>query len=88
MKILLDEGYQFGLGVFETIAIEKNRPLFLDWHLERMSHSLRELGISQTVTERQVMAYLVSHRTDRAALKIMVSEKNILFTMRPNPYTA
>ncbi len=88
MKILLDEGYQFGLGVFETIAIEKNRPLFLDWHLERMSHSLRELGISQTVTERQVTEYLVSHRTDRAALKIMVSEKNILFTMRSNPYTA
>lgn len=87
MKILLDEGYQFGLGVFETIAIEKNRPLFLDWHLERMSHSLRELGISQTVTERQVTEYLVSHRTDRAALKIMVSEKNILFTMRSNPYT-
>ncbi|HCT92864.1 MAG TPA: branched-chain amino acid aminotransferase [Lachnospiraceae bacterium] len=88
MEIVLDDGYQFGLGVFETIAVEKSRLLFLDWHLERMAHSLRELGIRQTVTKRQVTEYLTSHRTDRAALKIMVSDKNIVFTMRPNPYTA
>lgn len=88
MEIVLDEGYQFGLGVFETIAVENSRPLFLDWHLERMTHSLRELGIRQTVTKRQVTEYLASHRSDRAALKIMVSEENIVFTMRPNPYTA
>ena len=86
MEIILDDGFQFGLGVFETIAIEKGRPLFLDWHLERMRGSLGELGIRQTVTERQVTEYLTSHQADRAALKIMVSEKNILFTMRPNPY--
>ena len=31
-----DEGYFFGLGFFETIAVKKGRPLLLDWHLERL----------------------------------------------------
>lgn len=87
MDIQLDEGYQFGLGIFETVAVERGVPLFLHWHLERMDGSLRELGIQQRVTERQVEKYLLSYKTERAALKIMASEKNIVFTRRPNPYT-
>ena len=42
MQITLDEGYQFGLGVFETVALECGRPVFLDWHLERLGVSLKE----------------------------------------------
>lgn len=87
MQITLDEGYQFGLGVFETIAVEQAHPLFLDWHLERMKHSLKTLGISGTVTEEEVMEYLFGHPGEHSALKIMISEKNKLFTMRANPYT-
>ena len=34
-KIEADEGYYFGLGVFETIAVKENRPFFLKEHLER-----------------------------------------------------
>lgn len=36
MDIKLDEGFQFGLGVFETIAAEDGRLLLLDRHLQRM----------------------------------------------------
>lgn len=87
MEIILDEGYQFGLGVFETISVEKGRPLFLSQHLERLYHSLKELGIQGGVTEEEVMKYLSSKTGERYALKIMVSEKNCIFTTRSNPYT-
>lgn len=95
MQITLDEGYQFGLGVFETVALECGRPVFLDWHLERLGVSLKELGISRSITEGEVQDYLTSIKEgegaqaflDHGALKIMVSEKNSLFTMRENPYT-
>ena len=28
MKITLDEGFQFGLGAFETITVEAGKPIF------------------------------------------------------------
>ena len=33
MQITLDEGYQFGLGVFETIAVDQGAPRLLSLHL-------------------------------------------------------
>lgn len=41
----LDEGYQFGLGVFETIAVHEGRPLLFDRHMHRLAKGLRFLGI-------------------------------------------
>ena len=29
MNLHIDDGVQFGLGAFETIAVEKNKPVFL-----------------------------------------------------------
>lgn len=49
MQIRLDEGYQFGLGVFETIAVEQGQPVFLKEHLERLVRSIRFLGIEDAV---------------------------------------
>ncbi|PLS31782.1 aminotransferase class IV [Bifidobacterium margollesii] len=43
--IYLDEGYQFGLGVFETIAVHEGRPLLFDRHMRRLAQGLRFLGI-------------------------------------------
>lgn len=87
MQITLDEGYQFGLGVFETISVEYGRPLLLPWHLERLCRSAAEFGIEQTVCEEEVLKFLASCEAEHHALKIMVSDANKLFTMRPNPYT-
>ena len=36
MDIRLDEGFLFGMGVFETVAVEQGRPLLLERHLNRM----------------------------------------------------
>ena len=54
MQITLDEGYFFGLAVFETLAVENGRFCFLKEHLERLQASAKALGISNTVNEEQV----------------------------------
>ena len=87
MQIALDEGYQFGLGVFETISVEHNVPILLSWHLERLHRSLKTLGIQQTVHESYVFSWLSAHPGEHQALKLIVSDKNLIVTMRPNPYT-
>lgn len=87
MQIRFDEGYQFGLGVFETIAVERNRPVFLERHLERMRRSMRYLGIHQDVNREAVKAYLDGHPMEHGVLKILVSDKNLIYTDKENPYT-
>ena len=41
----LDEGYQFGLGVFETINLTGGRLVMLDRHLDRLRRGARALDI-------------------------------------------
>ena len=100
MQITLDEGYFFGLAVFETLAVENGRFCFLKEHLERLQASAKALGISNTVNEEQVLAQMDAWKMDglpqetldqtawrsHGALKIMVSEKNLLFLPRENHY--
>jgi branched-chain amino acid aminotransferase len=40
-----DRGFLLGDGVFETIAVINHKPLWLDEHLQRMSHAAAELEI-------------------------------------------
>lgn len=87
MKITLDEGYQFGLGLFETVSVEKGEPILLSWHLERLRHSMEGLGIRQHVESGPILSWLSGQPADHHALKIMVSAENLLYTIRPNPYT-
>ncbi|MCI8505219.1 MAG: branched-chain amino acid aminotransferase [Lachnospiraceae bacterium] len=84
-KIRLDEGFLFGLGAFETIALE-GRPLWLERHLKRLERTLAFLGIPRQVTRKEVYEYLESEKITEGALKIVVSEKNRLFLPRENPY--
>ena len=85
-EIRLDEGFLFGLGAFETIALY-GRPLWLERHLKRLDGTLAFLGISRRVTKEEVYEYLESEKITEGALKIVVSEKNCLFLPRENPYT-
>ena len=90
MNLLLDDGFQFGIGLFETICIKDKKPILLDWHLERINNSLKEFGINQTITRDEVLQWLTEHENEMKslqALKLIVSEKNKLFLFRDNPYT-
>lgn len=89
--LIFDDGYCFGMGVFETISVEKGTPLFLNWHLERLEKGLGILGISNEnfkcqVNEAEIRRFLEENQMEHGVLKIMVSERNILFTKRENPY--
>lgn len=85
--MILDSGYQFGLGAFETISIYKNKPLFLTEHLNRLNKALTFLNINKVITIDDIKPYL-NHKTDiNFALKIMVSDENTIVTTRDIPYT-
>ncbi len=85
MNVILDDGFLFGLGAFETMAVYGS-PIFLEKHLERLERALEFLGISQRVTEDEVYWFLNKEGMAKGALKIVVSEKNKLFLPRKNPY--
>ena len=56
--VLADDGFYFGIGAFETIAVEEGIPQLLAWHLERLRDSLAFFGIDQSVEDQEVLAYL------------------------------
>ena len=86
MKIELDEGYMFGLGAFETAAVEDGKPVFLEEHLMRLENTLLFLGIRPSVNKDEIYEYLESHYMEHGALKIMASQDNLVFTVRENLY--
>jgi 4-amino-4-deoxychorismate lyase len=82
----MDEGLAFGLGCFETILI-KDKPYFLEEHLNRLNQSLQWMGLNSTVFTDTVEAFIHSHSFKNVAFKLIVTEKNQLATVRPIPYT-
>lgn len=89
--VLADDGFYFGIGAFETIAVEEGTPQLLAWHLERLKKSLAFFQIDQSVEEQEVFAYLrdwpQSEEKQHGALKITVTAQNKLFGLRKNTYT-
>ena len=45
IEITMDGGFQFGLGAFETIAVENGRSVFLQRHLNRLERTASFLGL-------------------------------------------
>ncbi|MFR3036397.1 MAG: aminotransferase class IV, partial [Blautia hydrogenotrophica] len=88
----LDDGYSFGLGIFETIALKNQRPVFPEEHLKRLFHSLDKLHIENPQVRELLTANRLSQEAARCpypkgVLKISVSERNLLFSCRENTYT-
>ncbi|WP_206512510.1 aminotransferase class IV [Veillonella ratti] len=87
MNLTFDDGYQFGLGAFETIALVNGKPIWLDAHETRLRHTLDWLGITLPDDwKSQLQAYLEQNGTGMGVVKILVSANNLSFTSRPNPY--
>ena len=45
--LVLDDGLQFGLGVFETIAVEGGHGVLLQAHLARLARSAAALDLGE-----------------------------------------
>lgn len=84
-KVYVDQGVFFGKGAFETIAYY-DKPVLLDYHLERLNKALEELNMDNLEEEelRKFIDRLSLHNT---SFKITVTDKNIIISTRPIPYT-
>lgn len=123
--VVADDGFFFGVGAFETIALEQGVPLFFAEHIARLMATLECLGISATreeivalareacendrtqasdavqvaaATRAGVTASAEGAASDvvrqkavalsaRRVLKLTVTKKNRLATLRDNTYT-
>ena len=95
MNINLDECYQFGLGAFETIAIEHGHPVFLPRHLARLDRAADFLELTscavRNINPDTITSYLNEQEKNgtslsHCALKIMISNENTIYHIRSNPY--
>ncbi|MFS8304421.1 aminodeoxychorismate lyase [Bacillus altitudinis] len=50
-----DHGFLYGIGVFETFTSLAGQVFLLDWHLERLNQSLRDLCIESTIEKPFVL---------------------------------
>jgi len=80
-----DSGFYFGRGLFETIYI-REKPILLKEHLDRLNRGLAKLNIDKIISEEYFMDMIRNIDCKNCALKIMVSENNIVFSKRDIPY--
>ena len=83
-EILIDEGLFFGRGVFETI-LWKDRPVFLNEHIERLKSSMKEIGLLP-LEEKMLRGYLDKLDIKDKGVKITVTPLNIIITERKINY--
>lgn len=84
-KALIDSGTFFGRGVFETILI-KNKPHFLKEHIERLNDGITKLSLGEHIKSDIVLEKINEYKLDNLALKVVVTEKNIIFSTRELKY--
>jgi 4-amino-4-deoxychorismate lyase len=85
-KINIDSGLYFGRGLFETMLV-KNNPIFLEAHLNRINSGLKVIGVNKEVTEEEVLEAVKKLNCRDCVLKLVVTEKNIIYLTRKNNYT-
>ena len=87
-KTDIDTGYFYGYGVFETILVREGTAILLAEHLERLNQGLLTLSIRKAVTISDVEGAIAMLRCYNGALKVNVSEANVVFSLRAANYTA
>lgn len=89
--IIADDGFFFGIGAFETIAVKDGVPILLSHHYDRLLNTLKFLNltnISMDEIRREVKNTLKKQDMQKGSkvLKITVSKENVLISTRPNTY--
>ena len=69
-----DRGFQYGDGLFETIAVDCGQPVFLGRHLDRLNAGCRRLYIPFPGTELLTLeAQKLSQHAKKAVLKLILT---------------
>lgn len=84
-EFILDDGLFFSKGIFETILI-KDKAIFLNEHLKRLNNGLKVLKIDSKVAKSEVENFISDNKLKDCILKIVVTDKNLIFTTRENQY--
>lgn len=82
---LIDSSNFFGKGAFETILVNK-KCVFLEEHLLRLREACSLLNIDFNITLDEVENFIIEENIENKALKITVTEKNVIFSIREVPY--
>ncbi|MDZ5010716.1 4-amino-4-deoxychorismate lyase, partial [Clostridium perfringens] len=77
----IDSGFFFRRGDFETILIKKT-PIFLREHINRLNNGIKTLKIGEPLEENYIMSIIKEINIQNCALKIAVTEKNIILEPR------
>ncbi len=78
-----DSGFYFGKGLFETILV-LDKPIFLEEHLNRLNAGLTKLNINRKIDKEMILENIQGVKN--CALKLMVSEENIVLSKRELNY--
>lgn len=84
-NIEIDSGLFFGRGVFETILV-KEKAIFLDEHIERLNKSINALSLGKAINKDDVISFINENNIKNKALKIVVTEKNLVYSTRDIKY--
>lgn len=84
-KVKIDSSIFFGLGLFETIYV-LNSGVFLNKHLERLKNGCLSLNIPFNICEYELREFIKEENIRNKALKITLTEKNIIYSTRDIPY--
>lgn len=87
-KAVVDTGYFYGYGLFETILVREGIGIFIDAHLQRLNKGLQAIGLHKEVDLEQVRQGILLLKCFNGALKINVSEQQTIFSVRAIGYTA
>lgn len=90
-RINLDEGYFFGIGLFETMLVQNGVVVFLDEHINRINNSIATLNLNIARLKRDEIQKFIKDNEEKfidkkVVLKVNLSEKNRVFTTRDYAY--
>ncbi len=93
-KLEINDGLLYGYGVFETILIKENKPVYLEEHYERLIRGCDQLKINFKMSFEKfkfyIDLYLKKNSLSDCVLRVTVfknkNESNILVTHRENTY--
>lgn len=82
----IDSSVFFGKGIFETIHVLKEG-IFLKEHLKRLKEGCEALKIPFNINEEELKEFIKNKKISNQALKITLTEKNIIYSTRNIPYS-
>ena len=85
-RIKLDKGLFFGKGLFETILV-KEKAVFLEEHINRLNKSIDIMGLGEHIDIKFIKNFIKEEKLKNIVLKIVVTEKNIVFSTRRIKYS-